>query len=246
MVNKAAVIIFHKNSWKYPLKWVTECISSIKNQTYKKFDVFEIDYGGNNVQIYSGSRFMSVKLADHAEAHNFLLDIVFFLGYDSAFNVNIDDFYALDRFEKQLKYVDAGYDIISSNFHNIDGAGTIINDMQVSKLNIGKEFKRGHNIIAHPVLCYSRNFWTSCTRLNPKEIPVDDFNLWKRSIDRFKFVILPEYLLYYRVHNDKISKKKETGQLVSSMIEEIIEQTDKEKQDEIHNKKREEWLKNNP
>lgn len=214
---KYAVIIFHKNVHHYPLNWIGKCVHSMKNQTCSKGDFFEIDYGNDNIQIYSGSNFESKELKNHAEAHNYLLDKVFDLGYDCAFNVNIDDYYALNRFEKQLPYIEKGYDVVSSNFFNIDEEGNVLQGMKMNDKDLQEESRKNHNIIAHPVLCYSRKFWTSCTRLNPNEIPVDDFKLWKRSIDKYKFVTLPDYLLYYRVHDNKISKSQ-CGSIVNNIV----------------------------
>lgn len=205
---KLAVILFHKHAHRYNPKWVAKCIHSIQNQTVKGFDVFEVDYGGEFTQLYPGSNFASTNhLKDHAEAHNWLLDKVFDLGYDAAFNVNIDDFYTLDRFEKQLVWLEQGYDVVSSNFHHIDENGRVIAALSFDSKNPELEAKRGHNIIAHPVCAYSKNFWTNCTKLNPAEIPKDDFELWKRSYGKFKFKILPNFLLYYRVHGQKVSAK---------------------------------------
>lgn len=238
-----AIIIYHKNINKYPQEWIRLCLDSIFHQTFKKFTVFELDYGGDGIQVYQSSDFRTLKLPTHADAHNYLLDLAFKLSFDYVFNVNIDDYYALDRFAKQVKYAESGYDIISSNFYNIDGNGNILNSETWHDKNIEAEAAKEHNIIAHPVVCYSRNFWTKCSRLIPSEIPYDDFNLWKRSYKDFKFIILPEFLLYYRVHTNKIgglqnSQNPEKALPPSNTLS-------KEEMDEIHNKKRDEWLKNN-
>lgn len=205
---KSAVIIFHKHAYKYNLQWVQRCLNSIRHQTYKNFDVFELDYGGEHTQLYHGSSFASTNsIKDHAEAHNWLLDKVFELGYDVAFNVNIDDIYALDRFEKQIAAIKEGYDVVSSNFFHINEKGRLMNQLAMDSLDIEREFERGHNIIAHPVCAYSKNFWTNCDKLKSEEIPKDDFELWKRSLGKFKFKILPNFLLYYRIHGTKVSAK---------------------------------------
>lgn len=209
---KSAVIIFHKNVDKYPSEWIKKCISSIKNQSYKKFKVFEIDYGGTNKQIYDGSDYESIQLKDHAIAHNYLLDKVFDLGYDCAFNTNIDDMYAINRIEKQLQYIKSGYDVISSNFHMINENNSIIGKTnRFEQRSIELEARRNHNILAHPVICYSRNFWSTCTKLRNEEIPKDDFELWKRSFGKYKFIILREYLLFYRIHKHKVSNANTLG-----------------------------------
>ena len=202
---KAAVIIFHRHAYKYPSDWIQKCINSIETQTYKQFDVFEIDYGNEHTQLYKGSNFASMELPTHADAHNYLLDQIFALNYDCAFNVNIDDYYTKDRFEKQIPWISHGFDIISSNFYHINEDGKVLYPMVMDSKNIKHEFRRNNNIIAHPVCCYSRKFWTTCTKLKSSEIPKDDFELWKRSYGKYNFKILPNFLLYYRVHATKVS-----------------------------------------
>lgn len=205
---KAAAILFHKYAHKYNPVWIAKCINSLQNQTYKGVDFFEVDYGGEHTQLYPGSSFASTNhLKNHAEAHNWLLDKVFDHDYDCAFNINIDDIYSFDRFEKQIPFIAQGYDVISSNFYHINEGGRLVNSLAMDQKNPQLEARKGHNIIAHPVCCYSKNFWQNCTKLNPSEIPKDDFELWKRSYGKFKFIILPEFLLYYRVHASKVSAK---------------------------------------
>jgi hypothetical protein len=205
---KAAVMIFHRNIDRYDPAWIEKCYSSIRNQSYKDFDVFELDYGGEERYTFKGSNFQSIQMATHAHAHNFLIDEIFNAGYDCAFNVNVDDWYATNRFELQLPWIDNGFDVISSNFYRVNEDETMRQSFYFDLRNIKKEAAKDHNILAHPVLCYSKNFGLNAGKLIPEEIPVDDFNLWKKSYDKFKFIILPEFLLFQRVHWGNISKKK--------------------------------------
>lgn len=207
---KSAVIIFHKNIDNYyPWEWIQKCYDTIRNQTYQDFDVFEVDYGGTNRQTYEGSTFFSEPLGNHANAHNFLLDRVFERDYDCAFNVNVDDWYALNRFEKQIPAITQGFDVVSSNFYRVNDDESIKEPFIFHGRDIIKEASREHNILAHPVLCYSRNFWLNCDKLKAEEIPCDDFMLWKRSYKKgiFKFIILPDMLLFQRIHDNNVSKK---------------------------------------
>jgi len=206
---KSAVIIFHKNiNTYYPKEWIEKCYSTIKGQHNAVFDVFEVDYGGTNNQTYEGSKFFSENLDNHANAHNFLLDRVFERDYDCAFNVNVDDWYALNRFELQLPWIEKGYDVVSSNFYRVNNDESVKQSFIFDKRNIVKEAEKNHNILAHPVLCYSRNFGLNSEKLIPSEIPFDDFSLWKKSYHKFKFIILPEMLLFQRIHDGNISKKE--------------------------------------
>ena len=211
---KAAVIIFHKNVTTYYKKeWIDKCMDSIKNQTYRDFVVLEVDYGGDGNVIFKDNRavyYTARNMDNHALAHNFLLDMAFNVyGCDCAFNVNVDDYYALNRFEKQLPYIEQGYDVVSSNFYRINNDESIKQPFAFNARDIEREAAKGHNVIAHPVCCYSRNFWLNCDKLNPADIPQDDFVLWKKSYKKgFRFVILKDFLLFQRIHENNISKKR--------------------------------------
>jgi hypothetical protein len=76
--------------------------------------------------------------------------------------------------------------------------------------SINSEFKNGNNIIAHPSVCFSRKFWDdNKNRYNKNEIPEEDFKLWKESINNgYSFGITEEFLLFYRIHNKQISKRR--------------------------------------
>jgi hypothetical protein len=197
---RLGLIIFHKNVNRYPVEWVNRCMSSINMQSYPNFKVYELDYGGTGNHIFERSNFESFKLNNHAEAHNYLLDKAF-KECDYVFNTNVDDFYALNRIERQIIYLKKGYDVVSSNFFRVNEDSQIVGATKFHHLNIMNEAKRNHNIIAHPVCAYSKFFWNNCDKLKGSEIPRDDFELWKRSYKKgFSFYVMPDYLLYYRIH----------------------------------------------
>src|SRR3990170_1078144 len=100
-----AVIVYHKNVFNYPKRLTDKCVESIVNQTYKDFCLYEIDYGAQGNRLFENKianyKSFDIEFPTHADAHNFLLDEVFKNGHDCAFNVNVDDFYDIKRFEKQ-------------------------------------------------------------------------------------------------------------------------------------------------
>lgn len=214
-MSKLAWITFHKNVRAYPSRWIDDYVNSVYNQTINGqgavennlFQLFEINYGNGNERLFPESKFYKKLFPNHAHAHNFILDEVFKEGYSYAFNSNCDDAYLEDRIERQLPYCKQGYDIISANHSIIDGDNNILNhDIQFSKMAINLEMSKGHNIISHPCVVYSKNFWTKCPKLNPDLIPKDDMELWKWGLfNGFKFVIAPYSLLYYRIHPDSVA-----------------------------------------
>ncbi len=204
---KAAVIVYHKNVKQYPEPWIDQFRRSIDQQTFKEFDIYEMDYGGDQNRIFSTSIFTSLQLNNHAEAQNYLIDMCFSLDYDYVFNTNVDDWYEPTRIQSQLKYLEKGFDIVSSNFQLINDQGELYHEHQFDTLDIRKELDRDHNIICHPVVAYSKHFW-SYNRYWPFEIPFEDMNLWKRTAGSFRFIIIPEVLCFHRVHSSSIGNTK--------------------------------------
>lgn len=214
-----AVIIYHANHKKYPEKWISDFVLSIRNQT-KLERVLELDYAGGTEPIYEGSLFFSRKLdyeasdkatgkhTGHSHAHNWLCKKAIELGCDYVFNTNIDDIYHFERIERQLPYLEQGFDVVTCNMTQIDEENRILRqDILFSQMDILAQAKKNHNIIAHPACAYSRNFVLNSGLLNPNEVPKDDFELWKRSYPKFKFKIAPYTMLFYRIHQNNVSKK---------------------------------------
>jgi hypothetical protein len=201
---KSALVCFHKNLKRYPKEWILLYKNSIINQTYKNFDIFELNYGGDDVRIFEGSNFISLPLKDHAQAHNYLLNMCFYLGYDIVFNTNIDDIYPSDRIKIQIQNFDPSFAIISGNYVSFTESSPGIHSTKFDSLKIEEEFSKNHNIIVHPACAYSRKFLEYDEFLISEEIPSDDFQMWKRMLKKgAKFKILPDILLYYRISDLK-------------------------------------------
>ena len=207
----AAVIVYHKNASKiYPQRWIKKCTDSILNQTYQNFYIFELEYGDGSPSVFPSElpnhTYIKKPCINFVEAMNYLLNLVFKeKKYQCCFNVNLDDYYAQDRFERQIRAIKKGADIVSSNIAYVNENDKILRYIHFSSKHIKTEAYHGNNIVAHPVVCYSRNFWMSCGKgYDINAIPAEDFVLWKRTMNRFKFIILPEFLCFHRIHSNKV------------------------------------------
>ena len=50
---KTAVIFFHKNIHTlYKKKWIEDCVNSILNQENVLFDIYEINYGNEDISVF--------------------------------------------------------------------------------------------------------------------------------------------------------------------------------------------------
>jgi hypothetical protein len=219
---KLGVIFFHKNIREiYSERWIKKSVESMLNQSIGDFKIYEINYGPDNFSIaeYFGNVdnevfFVSKPLKNHAEAMNFIIDKAFSDGCDYVFNTNLDDCYHEERIEKQITKLDEGYDIVTSDFcyiEEIDEEDRITHYKNIkSNTDIVFNLAHGHNVIAHPVVAYSKKFWES-NRYNIDEIPMEDLRLWQRAIaSGSRFYIMDDVLLFYRLHSNQITGNNST------------------------------------
>jgi len=210
---KVCIICYHKNAEKlYPETWIEQFRSSIFNQTYKDFIILEHNYGNEKVEkredkfsVFSNSIFFTWPRPTFVHSMNDMLKEAFEnQGCDYVFNTNIDDFYALNRIERQLMYLSCGYDIVASNFYLIRD-DKIVHSHLMNTQNIKVELERNNNPIGHPVVAYNKSFWKKGFKYIPEEIPMEDLKLWQKSYkEGATFAICPDFLLFHRVHNQSV------------------------------------------
>lgn len=214
---KIGVVFFHKNIYDiYEKYWIKKSIESIYNQTEKNLHIYEINYGTNGSSILDdydfNKKFYHKEKINYADAMNFIITKAFDDGCDYVFNTNLDDYYKLNRVEEELKFLREGYDVVSSDFcyiKDVNGVDVVINHMRIKEYgDIKMNLLKNHNVIAHPCVAFSKNFWTN-NRYDISKIPEEDLDLWKSSIMKgYTFYIHPEELLYYRIHENQVSPKK--------------------------------------
>ena len=220
---KVCLIIYHKDLLEqYEYKWIDKCLRSLNEQTYQDFDIIELNYGTDDLDIVKKTKyfknkkylFVNKEFNKHTEAVNYLLELAFKkLKYDCVFNINIDDFYATSKIEEQLKYVN-DYDIITSNFIIFqDGEqreikNTIYNstiskndEQQYIKLNL----KKNKNVIQNSGICITKKFYNKVGGYS-NNIPYHDILLWKKAIkNKCSFHIINKNLTFYRIHPNQIT-----------------------------------------
>lgn len=202
---KTGVIVYHKNiNSIYPAAWVQEFKHSIINQSYKLFDIYEMNYGGTQERIFENSIYESKELPTFVHAMNYLIEKCLNEGCDAVGNTNCDDNFSLNRLKIQLPYIEDGYDVVGSNFSLVID-NEIFKTHKFDNLDIKEQLGINHNILSHPSIVYSRKFLEE-NRYEPNEIPLEDLLLWKRTIHHYKFKIVPEILLYHRIHNNSVCK----------------------------------------
>lgn len=88
----------------------------------------------------------------------------------------------------------------------------IICEYDNSKLDIKQNLKENNNIIAHPSVAWKSSFFNDLRYEN--EIPEEDMRLWQRAIDKEKkMFIIPEKLLFYRIHDNQITQMSQQNNI---------------------------------
>lgn len=220
---KIAVIFFHSNILNlYKKRWILESVNSILNQTYIDFDIVEVNYGGDNFSLkelcdFSKHKhyYYSEKMKNNIHAQQFLFDKCKD-NYDIIFNTNLDDISYPQRFEKELNlYKSGNYDVVYTDIEyirDVNDKDEVFLDLNLRKYKEQKDMieqvLNNHNVIANPTVSYTGKFLQE-NRLDVNIYRTDqeDFDLWKRTINKYKFGIVPEILLKYRIHENQISNK---------------------------------------
>jgi len=205
---KVAVISYHANAYQiYPLKWLEEYRDSIMNQTFQAYDLFEVNYGKTVGMIFWKSKsYQSREFPTFVHCMNWMLDYLFDeCGYDVVFNSNVDDIFHPQWMEKSLAAVKSGADLVSCNFQLFNEHG-IYHSHHFARLDIKKELDRNHNVLCHPAIAYTKNFWSKGHRYVPDDIPYEDLKLWQRAVNDSKIIILPDHLLLHRVHDNAVCR----------------------------------------
>ncbi len=217
-----------------------------------------INYGGDNYSVLDGFNFNNKhffykqKLNTHTEAMVYLLNIGF-ENYDIIFNTNLDDYYMYNRFEKQLECINDGYILCSSLMNYITEDKETNNDyitlewkaetfgiesssekyIDINKIK--KQLDKDHNIICHPCIAYTKEFWNSYDMYNNllryrDDKPFEDLTLWKRAINsNINMTIINEPLINYRLHENQIGEQSKKNQRDGSIDGGFVEKPNEDK-----------------
>lgn len=236
---KCAVILFHKNLKKlYKARWIKKCVETVLQQSYQDFDILEVNYGNDSYSIMEdyefGNKhyFYQKNYSTHTEAMFFLLNLGFCkFNYDVIFNTNLDDYYTLDRFEKQLECLNDGFVLCSSLMNYItedeekdedyetmkwtsETYGMPCQNKYIKNDQISVELNKIHNVMNHSCICYSKDFWNGYDKFENllryrDDKPYEDLTLWTRAVDNdYQIAIINEPLIEYRLHANQIGEQK--------------------------------------
>lgn len=192
-------------------EYVEEAIKSILDQTYPNFELIILNDGSTDNSIDKIKLFKDSRIRLINDPQNRGLVYRLNQGLDLARGTYIarmdaDDYSVPIRFEKQVAFLEAHPEIgvLSSWFEVMENAKIIKqpNDHEDILLRM-----LTHCPITHPAVMIRASILKTGIRYKPKYFPVEDYHFWIDLVQHTKFANLPEPLLLYRWHEEKVSEK---------------------------------------
>lgn len=201
-----------------PKEFLEVSINSILKQTYKNFEFIIIVDGGDDDKIIEKIDDERIKIIKHNVSIGLtksLNEAIKISKGKYIARMDSDDISLEKRFEYQVEYMEKNIDVdITSMFYQEIGC----NEKKVREVFYRptditcKMFFT--NVIAHPCVMFRKDFLDKNNLFYDEDfIYSQDFELWTRCNKIGKIAIIPEFGLYYRIHNKQISKEKSNKQL---------------------------------
>lgn len=215
-------------------KYIEECILSVVNQTYKNIELIVID---------DGSKDNSPAILEKLQRqYGFFLEVQSNRGISKTLNKAIrnyshgkyiagcgsDDYLALDRIERQVRYMETHpyCDMSFGKVYMVDEKSKIIENRVIFKpfpeaeKNVTFDFLLDNNCIPSLTTMITREMWDKCGGYN-ENMSIEDYDLWLKAAYYGKVVYLNEFFSYYRWHGDNESTRvlkiyTETWELIQS------------------------------
>lgn len=185
-------------------KYVADAIESILNQTFTDFEFIIIDDRStdNTWEIIKGYKDKRIKAFRNEKNVGFTKSIKKGIAKskgDVIARMDADDISMPSRFEKQIKVLENGYDVVGSHLLSIDEKGRKIK-LRKYKKNINEVIKI-ESPLGHPSTMYSKKSYESVGGYDESLNPADDYDLWLRlHLKGFKITNVTKPLLKYRLH----------------------------------------------
>jgi glycosyltransferase EpsE len=200
-----------------PKNYIQQSIESVLNQTYTNFELLILDDSSNSETIQAIDSFKKdIRVNVVREKRR--------MGFVHALNkgmkmakgkyiarMDADDICFNDRFEKQIKYMEAhtDIDILGGNMKIIDENGNILSQRQYPCSKFSLKFSSVfRSPVAHPTVMFRRSIIEKNMFYDDLFKKAEDLEFWLRLRNNgFKIANMPEYVLYFRISGDLAKKR---------------------------------------
>lgn len=205
-------------------KYIKEAVTSILDQTYPYFEFIIVDDGstdGTNkiLKEFSDPRIKLIEKNNTGLTDS--LNIGFsHCKYDWVARMDGDDISYSDRFEKQVKLIRHNIAVIGGQCTYIDNEGKKIgkSKLAITHKEILNKTLNGYTAHIHPSVLINKKFYFKVGGYDKYIYAAEDLDIWLMMSHYGQLKNLPEELIYFRIHDRKISNTKRKEQLFNGQI----------------------------
>lgn len=210
-----------------PINWLEESIKSILNQSYSNFELIIVCDNPNNIDVqkeienYSvkDNRIVVIKNESNIGLTKSLNKGLLIAKGDYIARMDADDIAHLDRFSKQIDFLEKNPDIsiCSSDARVIDENSKLVAETKINgQLIIEDLFKQSPLI--HPTVMFRRTLLSLRRPFYNEVYKISqDYELWTfLYLNKVKFGIIKEPLIDYRISKKQISRRNKEIQVKNS------------------------------
>lgn len=208
--------------YKPEISMLSSAVESILNQSYRDF-LFVITVDGSlsrECKLYLNSlednRLRLKYFLKNKGLASCLNWIVSNYGFEYLIRMDADDVSYLGRIKRSIDYLKNNPTclVLSCNYTTIDSQGNTIGQSCIpsKKRYLDQSLKNGVNAIAHPGAVVRRSFF-EMYKYDESIRRGQDLDLWLRAWKELGpeiFYILPDVLIYYRVHSAATTQRSES------------------------------------
>lgn len=192
--------------------FLRESLNSIQAQTFNDFELVMVDDGTTNCDLEKIFSEYSFNYKIIKNVHNLGLPTALNIGLNECQGEYIarmddDDVMHPQRLEKQLAFIQKHPGVVFCKANRVDLNGKKLDNL-VIKTDIVTYLKKSGNCLTHSSLFVKKSILTEIGGYNCKFTYAQDYELYMRLIDKYKFYQISEKLITYRVPSNLSLTKK--------------------------------------
>lgn len=207
---KVSVLMCVKNGERY----LSEAVQSILAQTYDQFELIIVlncceDNSPEIIKQYSDPRIRTFETDICQLSYNLNFGLGQARGEYIA-RIDADDLAVPHRLERQLHFLEHGFDVVGSNMESIDEAGNLLGKMTYPESD--RKIRSSifyRSVLAHPAVMFRKETVMKAGGYLGGRY-AQDHDLWLRLMrdENIRFYNIQDSLVKYRIHNNQSKGNK--------------------------------------
>ena len=225
------ILTNNKNVWISVLlctyndeKYIKEAVMSILDQTYPYFEFIIVDDGSTDGTNKILKEFTDPRIKLIEKKNTGLTDSLNIgfshCKFDWVARMDGDDISYTDRFEKQVRLIRDDIAVIGGQCTYIDSKGKKLGKSQlaITHKEIINKTLNGYTAHIHPSVLINKKFYFKVGGFDKYIYAAEDLDLWLMMSHYGQLKNLEDDIIYFRIHDRKISNTKRKEQIFNGQI----------------------------